>query len=218
MSGFIEIPGDFLRQISTDSDRVPTLYYSRYRLIRRYFWLRLRSIHKLIRKTVEKREKCLDFGGGGGVFLPTLAEYFQKVYCVDLETDEATKVIKRYNLSNVELIRQDIKNTEIADAPFDVIVAADVLEHFKDLKIATDAIMKWLKPDGYLFTSLPTENFLYRFLRKVFHVEKPWDHYYNAADVARFMEKNGFVSVNRTFIPLAIVPLYVIGVWQKKNG
>jgi len=38
----------------------------------------------------------------------------------------------------------------------------DVLEHFQDLKEPVKEIARILKKDGFLVTSLPTENFFYK--------------------------------------------------------
>lgn len=219
MADFIRIPGEFLAQIATESERIPSLYYSRYRLVRDFFWLRLRFLHRLLTKYADGRSDCLDFGGGGGVFLPTLAGMFPRVTCIDLETAEARQVVARYRLDNVRLVREDIRQAQIAPCSFDAIVAADVLEHFRDMAPAAAALRTWLKDDGYLFTSLPTESALYVVLRRLFGVEKPADHYHTGAEVERFLSQNGFRPVKRTFCPLHVgfASLFIVSVWRKSS-
>ena len=215
---FVQIDPGFLAAIATDSDRIPTLYYSQYYLVRKFFWMRLRLIHRLMKRLSQGAEKCLDFGGGGGVFLPTLSSAFKEVTCVDLEDEEAQKVVKHYELKNVQLVRGDISDVELERAPYDVVVAADVLEHFKDLSVAVDAIMSWLDDDGILYTSLPTENWIYVFLRKLFRVEKPWDHYHTAQEVEQYLWRQGFQKIKGVYVPLYIplLPLFRISAWRKK--
>jgi len=216
---FVQVDGKFLASISTNSDRIPTLYYSQYSLVQKFFWMRLKLIHHLMKRFSNAKDKCLDFGGGGGVFLPTLSNTYKSVSCVDLEDEEAQQIVAHYTLPNVELIRGDVSLVEMNAAPFDVIVAADVLEHFKDLSIAVDAIIPWLADEGVFYTSLPTENWIYIFLRKVFHVEKPWDHYHTAAEVESYLQARGLEKIKGFYVPLYIplFPLFRISAWKKKG-
>jgi len=215
---FIKIDPDFLRTIATDSDRIPSLYYSKHGSVRRFFWMRLVLLYKLIRRLSNRDQICLDFGGGGGVFLPTLSNYFKQVVCVDLENDEAIEVMRKFSLKNTVIVNGDVSEVILDAAPFDAIVAADVLEHFQDLSIATNAIKKWLGKGGVLYTSLPTENCIYVLLRKVFKVEKPWDHYHTAEEVGSYLDQEGFRKIKGCYVPLYfnIFPLFRISAWQLK--
>jgi 2-polyprenyl-3-methyl-5-hydroxy-6-metoxy-1,4-benzoquinol methylase len=215
---FIQIDTSFLEQIATDSDRIPSLYYSKYKLVRKFFWMRLKLIFLLIKSRANARElKCMDFGDGGGVFLPTLSGYFKTVIGIDLEDQEAQEVLKQYQLNNVKLIKGDVAEVDIPKDTFDVVIAADVLEHFQDLSIAVDAIKKWLKTGGVLYTSLPTENWVYVFLRKIFNIEKPRDHYHTGCEVERILKNSGFKPLRRRYVPfilLPLFPLFLITEWR----
>lgn len=217
---FIQIDPDFLAQIATDNDRIPTLYYSKNTLVRTFFWMRLRLIYSALQHLHIKRETCLDFGGGGGIFLPTLAEEFDRVFFLDLEDREAHQVIDRYNLSNIQMIAQDVSQVNLPAQSFDVIIAADVLEHFQELSIPTNPIKSWVKPTGVLITSLPTENWLYQGLRTAFNIEKPFDHYHTGYEVEAYLKSQGFRPIRRQFVPLIwnLFPLFLITVWQLSNS
>jgi predicted TPR repeat methyltransferase len=217
---FVEIPGEFLRAIATESERIPQLYYCGNTLSSRIFWQRLRSLHALLRRRAPRRRSVLDFGGGGGVFLPSLAGLFERVTSIDLETREAEQVVERYALSNVRLVRADVATAELAEAPFDAIVAADVLEHFQDLSLAVGPLRRWLADDGLLATSLPTESGLYDWLRRLYGVPRPPDHYHKGAEVEAFLQEHGFRRVARRFVPLGVrlAPLYLVSGWRKGAG
>lgn len=221
MTGFIEIPADFLKTIARHDtvgglDRIPTLYFSPHPPVRRFFWMRLRLIYQLIAATGGRRGTVLDFGGGGGTFLPTLAASFERVVSVDLVTDEAAEVRDHYGIRNADVLRGDVATLELPAAPFDAIVAADVLEHFRDLRMPVDRILDWLGRDGYLYTSLPTESWLYVLLRKVFGVTKPEDHYHTAAEVERYLASRGLKAVRRSYVPLriSVFSLFRVTAWR----
>lgn len=213
---FVEIPPDTLRQFATVSDRMPKLYYHPNVLARKFFWLRLRYLSRYMQQYASGKRECLDFGCGTGIFLPTLTRLFPSVTGVDIETKESTQVIDLYKLP-VKLIDADIYQHELAEKQYDVIVAADVLEHFKDLGPPVTKIRRWLKDDGLLFTSLPTENLFTRGCRVLGSYEKPWDHYHTGYEVEAFIRSQGFKAV-RTSLVMPVFPLYIVSVWRKSSS
>ena len=209
----IIIPPGYLKSIAAVSDRMPRVYCNPIKIVRDFFWLRFSVLAELADRYVAKYDRCLDFGCGSGIFLPTLSKMFCEVVGIDLEMTEATRLVGDYHLNNVQLIEQDITATQLDDQ-FDAIFAADVLEHFSDLKLPVDKIKLWLKPDGSLLTSLPAENFFTRITRIVEGHRKPWDHYHTGREVEDFLSSQGFVRVaKRIVVPL--YPLYPISVWRR---
>jgi len=215
-SPFIPIPTDFLARIAEESDRIPRLYYAGNILMRWTFWQRLRVINHLMNRHLSRQISGLDFGGGSGVMLPTLARKLQRVTLVDLEAAQARLVQEKFELSNVDIVQGDIATLDFGQEKFDGIVAADVLEHFKELESPVRALRQWIHPDGRLFTSLPTENWVYVGLRKVFGIEKPWDHYHTGYEVENFLANHGFAKLRTVCVPLGIplAPLFLISVWR----
>lgn len=211
---FVEIPTALLQSVATESNRMPKLYYHPNWLARKFFWLRLRVLHRYLKRYPIRRGACLDFGCGSGVFLPTLATVFSSVTGVDMETSEAESVLAHYRLPNVKLLNGDIYRMELEPESFDVITAPDVLEHFRELAPPVARIRSWLKNDGFLFTSLPTENWFTRGTRVIGKYEKPWDHYHTGYEVEEFLMKNGFRRLRRLLV-VPIFPLYLASVWQK---
>lgn len=218
MTHLVEIPAEYLAGIADDSDRIPSLYYAGNRVLRRMFWQRLHSLNRLMQRVHGTAGSCLDFGGGSGVFLPTLSRRFEQVTLLDLEAGQARQVVKQYDLRNVTVVENDAAAVDFAERPFDAAVAADVLEHFQDTDLPISRLHRWLKPGGVLFTSLPTENWVYVFLRKIFGIEKPLDHYHTGYEVAARLARSGFRRIKTTCVPLRIpvAPLFLISAWHRE--
>lgn len=210
---FVEIPPEVLKEHATESIRMPKLYYHPNVLARKFFWLRLRYLSRYLQKYATGKQTCLDFGCGSGIFLPTLTKLFPSVTAVDIETEEAKQIVERYDLP-VRLVNADIYKENLPPKSFDVILAADVLEHFSELEPPVSKIREWLHDDGILLTSLPTENVFTRACRVIGSYEKPWDHYHTGYEVEAFIRKMGFVAI-RSAIVIPVFPLYIVSVWRK---
>jgi len=213
-SRLVKLSPSYLKSIATISDRMPKLYYHPIQIARDFFWLRLAVLAQLAQQYVAHKTSCLDFACGSGVFLPTLSAMFREVTGIDLEMTEARQIVAHYQLFDVKLVEADINLAQL-DQQFDAIFAADVLEHFDDLQPPVAKISQWLKPDGVLLTSLPTENIFTRLTRLVGGHQKPWDHYHTGREVEQFLANHGFRRiVHRTV--MSIFPLYYLGVWRKQ--
>lgn len=213
---FIEIPASLLKSIASGKERIPKLYYHPVPMVRNVFWLRLRLLYKYVQKYISNKDKCIDFGCGSGVLLPSLASSFNEVIGLDIELEEARKVMEQYQLKNVSLKNADINTVQLAAGGFDAIFAADVLEHFKDLAIPVQKIRTWLNQEGYLMTSLPTENIFTRITRSISCTAKPFDHYHSAKEVERYLCEHGFIKIETSLV-LTIMPLYRVTIWKKKK-
>lgn len=193
------------------------VYCSDQRLLRDFFWFRLALMSRLMKRLRPHPGRCLDFGGGSGVFAASLSTGFAEVTLIDRNTDEAALLIERLGLGNVNVVNADIASFDFGPERFDAITAADVLEHFQSLSLPLSRIARWLKKDGLLITSLPTENAWYRLLRLAFGKTKPHDHYHSAAHVERALKAAGFEKVAGLYHPLwvPVLPLFRVSAWRK---
>ena len=216
---FIKVPISTLASIpvAKKEDISLDVYCGPNIIFREFFWLRLRLLTLLINWVKPNNERALDFGGGSGIMTPTLSQGFDRVDLIDLHADEADYLIKLLNIKNAFITKTNILDFDYGADQFDMIMAADVLEHFQDLNGPLPKIKRWLKPDGFLFTSLPTENIFYCFLRIIFRKQKPWDHYHTAAHVEATLKNHGFKQVAGIYHPLFIplFPLFRISAWKK---
>jgi len=181
---------DFLQNIHTGYYHTPIMYFHKNAGVRWLFWERLNKISKIINKNQNiAKGTCIDFGGGSGVFLPTLSKLFDKVILVDLEPSQSEIIIKEYNLTNCTIIQGNV--FELSFENIDCIIAADVIEHFDNTHLILNKLKTFMHSNTYLITSLPTENWLYVLLRKIFKQEKPIDHYFGAKEIEDVFIKDG---------------------------
>jgi trans-aconitate methyltransferase len=183
------------------------IYSRRSRLARSVFWQRLEEIHKYVREFASEDDRVLDLGGGSGAFLKGLCAFFRHVELVDLDSVDARRIASYLRLSNVQIHECDIRDFEPPE-PYDVILAADVLEHFQDLNVPLQFFKRVLRETGgTLFVSLPTENWVYRLARAITNKTKPPDHYHSASQVLEFLENHGFTIIGRRWCPTFVIPL-----------
>lgn len=182
-------------------------------LVRWLFWKRLKVMLKLAKDS----ERVLDFGAGFGVFMPSLSKNFKEVHSLDLNTKPLEYVKKKYNLSNVEIKKGKESELPYENDFFDIIFAADVLEHFKNLEQIQKEFKRVLKKEGCIIVSGPTENFLYKLARLIlfWHLKKPRDHYVTVKEVFDVSEKI-FKIEKIKVIPLSFIPAFKIYKGVKK--
>ena len=177
-------------------------------MVRWLYWGRLRRLVDIVGR--EGDLAVMDYGCGGGVLLPTLSRRFQRVYGLDVNTAEAGRIVELLALPNVSLVRADGLSCPVPDECLDIVFAASVLEHFRDLEGCLREIRRILKPGGVLVSSSPTENWLYQAGRYVFRYRKPADHYHSARDIAAGIRRL-FVVQRSLYGPLGLGP---VGVYQ----
>ena len=211
------VPPELLRRIAAGEAStltIPDLYFHSNPLIRRLFWARLERICAFCAD--EPAGAVLDLGCGGGELLPALAERFRTVVGLDLRPGLAAGLLRHYGLlnevyersglasaasKNVHLVCGDLLRPPLRPASFDVVIAADVLEHLPDLAAALAGIRAVLRPGGALIISAPTENLLYRLGRLCFGFTKPADHYHSARQVEAASLRAGFQLARRSYLP-----------------
>lgn len=211
----IKLDRDLLLHL-TDVANERNIYIHPNALARHIFWDRLRLLDVVIRKYADATAPILDFGGGSGVFAPTLAAFFSQVDIVDQDGTDAQRIAQHGNLANVNVITSDVHDYQPA-VPYLSMVAADVLEHFSDLQRVITTVRRLIADGGHLFVSLPTENWLYCVGRKLVRKQKPADHYHDAETVLSHLESCGFMRLEKCHAPRIGVafPLFTIAALQK---
>jgi 2-polyprenyl-3-methyl-5-hydroxy-6-metoxy-1,4-benzoquinol methylase len=125
-------------------------------------WSRIVHAQRLL-GVLDERRRALDFGSGLAVMLPFLSQTFETVVAHDLDPGPTTMMIERMRLTNVEATTGFGDD----DALFDAVVALDVLEHVSDLDGIYANLLRRTAPGGCWVISGPSENWLYRGMRKI---------------------------------------------------
>lgn len=114
-------------------------------------------IVNFIHTTFPDQGKILDFGCYSGGMLTNLGKQYEK-YGVEINKSAADMAAQRNNA----LVWQNL--TEIPEEMcFDVIVAADVIEHVPNPKLLVDSLLKLLEKNGVLIlTTGDSENYLWK--------------------------------------------------------
>lgn len=205
-----------LLETITDKSKERNMYVHDMFLARDIFWQRLDFIMEYLIKYAPEGNSVLDLGGGSGMLCKPLSSIYPSVDIIDVDITDANNIKNYYNLMNVNLISSDIADFNKAII-YDVIIAADVLEHFHDLRLPIEFIKNHTDENSVVVVSLPTENVVYSLGRSLVRKQKPIDHYHKSKDVLLFMEENGFKVIDLCFCPKYIlsIPLFQVGVLQK---
>jgi 2-polyprenyl-3-methyl-5-hydroxy-6-metoxy-1,4-benzoquinol methylase len=171
-------------------------------------WSRISHAQRLL--SDHRGDRALDFGAGLGVMLPFLSQRYGAVAAIDLDPEPTKAMVERMNLANVEV------GSELPKAPhtFDLISALDVLEHVENLRDVYEAFLPVTAWRGRWVISGPTENVLYKLMRKVAHTTGE-GHVRNIYDVFREVpaEMRPIASVRLPFG--SPVPLFLVGVFER---
>jgi len=122
----------------------------------------------------EKSHSILDIGTGSGNFEITFANKVKNIVGIDYNDgaiDFLQSELKRRNISNVELINEDVRKLKISDnfGKFDFILMVDFIEHLKisDIKKLIKDFKGLLKPNGKFCIITPNYKSLWFWIEKI---------------------------------------------------
>ena len=113
------------------------------------------STHAKVVRLVGRHKRVLELGCATGYMSRVLRDHGCQVVGIELDPVMAARAeayCDRLIVGDLDLL--DLAE-ELGDDLFDVIVAADVLEHLKDPWAVLRSLRPYLRPDGYLVASLP---------------------------------------------------------------
>ncbi len=176
------------------------------------------SSHSLIWSWLQDRSlkgiKILELGVGDASLTKRLHEAGAEVTGVDID-EEAAEIARPYCekllISNLD----DFESVQL-EGVYDMVIAADVLEHLRDPEVVLSKLKRFVKRDGWLVVSLPNVVNLYVRLnvllgRFPYHSKGILDrthlHFYTLKSAESMLKKTGWhVGLRRVSnIPIAII-------------
>lgn len=176
-------------------------------VLRTMAWWRVELLAKRMQRAARaigggRRLTILDYGCGSGVLFGEALDVADEVIGVDLVLDAARLLVVRRGYTRVRLLGPGEAEREIEDGSVDIILAGEVLEHVEPLAPVLKRFRGWLRGEqSRLLVTLPTENQLYRFGRRIAGFQGHY-HHANAASITPEIEAAGFSLVRRENIPL----------------
>jgi 2-polyprenyl-3-methyl-5-hydroxy-6-metoxy-1,4-benzoquinol methylase len=174
-------------------------------------WNRVVHAQRMLEAT-SARGAALDFGSGLGVMLPYLSQRYRSVVAYDLEPGPTALMVDRMRLPNV----RTMSKLQERDVAFDAITALDVLEHVDDLHAVYAELLNRTAAGGAWVISGPTENWLYRAMRKLSRTTGE-HHVRNVYDVLALVPPE-MVRTASVRLPFGSpVPLFVVAKFERNE-
>ena len=205
------IPRDLLARMADsvsaedrDEMAIPS-YLHRNPVMRWMAWRRLEVVAEFLRHSFESTggnspRTIMDFGCGTGVLFDEASQLADHVIGVDLVLEPARMLLGSWDLDKVSLMHPDEARSALAPGSIDTIIAAEVLEHIDPLDDTIALFREHLRASGRLIVSLPTENALYRFGRRLAGFKGHY-HESNAPKIHREILSAGFEPTRMQKIP-----------------
>jgi 2-polyprenyl-3-methyl-5-hydroxy-6-metoxy-1,4-benzoquinol methylase len=159
----------------------------------------------------------LDFGCGVGLLMPIVAPAVEILYVCDTNLAPSKATARHFGIKNVVWVEPDQLTNQIADASLDVVIAADVLEHVKELDKSVELFRQKLRRDGALIISGPMENLVYKLGRWIAGFSGDY-HVRSVFDVEEAVRGDGFVLEQFRTLPFALPPaLFRLTLWRVRD-
>lgn len=113
------------------------------------------STHTIVLSFVGQRRRVLELGCSTGQMSRVMQERGCQVVAIEADADAAKRAAEYCEHMIVGDVEQIDLDVELGDRRFDVIVAADVLEHLKAPETVLARLRPFLAPGGYLVASVP---------------------------------------------------------------
>jgi SAM-dependent methyltransferase len=158
-------------------------------------------------------KRLLEVGCAAGFLLDEARSLGWEVYGVDPSRWLLNFADKKFGL---KLICGPLGNAEFAPNYFDVIILADVLEHFISPKEEIEKLRSILKPGGILYISTPDiDSFMSRvFKAKWWGIQKGHLYYFSKKTLSNLLDVCGFRPVGYA----SYKRVFSIDYWQKRLG
>lgn len=120
---------------------------------------RIERTYQLILKHLDPNEKkVVDIGCGYGILAKRLRDLHAKVLAVDI-AENAIKEMRQSNAQDMEIKRNALPATTLADNAYDLVICADVIAEIpaQDHRLAISELSRLVKADGWVVCSTPLD-------------------------------------------------------------
>lgn len=124
------------------------------------------------------RKKILEIGSGGGFALKAFEEMGHTVKGIETSQSAGEFSINRFKL---DILNTSIENAELDDQ-YDIVMLNHVLEHFLNVKEATNKISSFVKQKGILYIRVPDHN---SYDRRMYQKSWPAYAYYHISNFSK---------------------------------
>lgn len=108
-------------------------------------------------------QRLLDVGCGNGSYTTAMADHFDYVYGIEIETERLDafreQLRSRPDAAKFDVAEMSAEALSFADDFFDVVTAIEVIEHIVDLQLAAREIHRVLRPGGVFAITAPNRWF-----------------------------------------------------------
>lgn len=113
--------------------------------------------YKFVARLVRSTDRVLEAGAGSGVGAMFISQHCAHVTALELKSTEVEEGRSMNRRPNVEFVNRDLYEFR-PDAPFDVVLALDVIEHFteEDGRRLLAEMIRHVKPTGMLIIGSPS--------------------------------------------------------------
>lgn len=195
------------RSLMTQTSSSDPVWFHYYPLVGIVYRQRLRNTFNLMAPYRFKR--LLEVGYGSGIFLPTLAQFSQKVWALDVHTKlkAVKRLLTKFQIHNVTLTKGNIMSMPYPKAYFDACVAVSTLEDMPNAQNAISELKRVVKKDGHLFISFPVANILTDSFFRIIGENPTLIHPSNYRTIIKSLETHFQIEQTLTFPKLLPVPL-----------
>lgn len=192
----------------------PNLFQELSKLESKNFWFRVRNeiILWAIKKYCNNPSSFLEIGCGTGFVTEAIALNFPESNIYGSEYFQEGLEYAKKRLPNATLLQLDARKLPYEDEFF-AIGAFDVLEHIKEDCQVLNQIYKALKPNGFLFITIPQHSWLW----------SPLDEYacherrYSRKELHHKVRSAGFKIIRSTSFVTMLLPIMLASRLFKKN-
>ncbi len=165
---------------------------------------RLNQIAKLLETYAKSsnRQRLIDIGCGNGWILQHIVNHFPSKFQVfGVEPSAAGAMNARQRVPSATVFEQTLENFK-CDAPFDVLICSEVIEHVEDSRKFLLQIHNLLADDGIVILTTPNGDYRNRFFKDNLEAcEQPIENWLTSNDLRKMCSDRLDVQSLDTFNP-----------------